>query len=42
MKISVPHHPRRVQAKKFGVMVVAEGAGEELLGESAEVSSISW
>eukprot|EP01084_Bolivina_argentea_P076657 138951_1 len=35
----LPHLYRRVQAKKFGVMVVAEGAGEGLLGQSTEIDA---
>merc|ERR1712083_1207241 len=33
----LPHLFKRVKKKGFGVVVVAEGAGEELMGESAEV-----
>jgi len=33
----LPHLLRRVHKKGFAVVVLAEGAGEELLGKSAEV-----
>lgn len=33
----LPHLMRRVESKGYAVVVVAEGAGEELLGESSDV-----
>lgn len=33
----LPHLMRRVESKGYAVVVVAEGAGEELLGKSSEV-----
>lgn len=35
----LPHLMRRVERQGFAVVVVAEGAGEELLGESAETDA---
>jgi len=35
----LPHLRRRVREQGYAVVVVAEGAGEELLGESAEVDA---
>lgn len=35
----LPHIRRRVKEQGYAVIVVAEGAGEELLGESAEVDA---
>ena len=35
----LPHLRRRVRDQGYAVVVVAEGAGEELLGESAEVDA---
>lgn len=35
----LPHLKRRIEEKGYAVVVVAEGAGEELLGESTEVDA---
>jgi 6-phosphofructokinase 1 len=35
----LPFLRKRVQEQKYAVVVVAEGAGEELLGQSAEVDA---
>ena len=35
----LPHLRRRVKEQGYAVVVVAEGAGEELMGESAEVDA---
>ena len=35
----LPHIRRRVKEQGYAVIVVAEGAGEELIGESAETDA---
>ena len=35
----LPHLYKRVKEKGFAVVVVAEGAGEDILGTSAEVNT---